>query len=80
MTYLFENWGARRAAFKPYFFLSFIRVGEKKQLIIVLAKPKPPKARRRRSRRLAKAMGDDYATVEGPSNEKDFAKKRSLFE
>ena len=23
-NYLFENWGARRAAFKPYFFLSFI--------------------------------------------------------
>ena len=24
-NYLFENCGARRAAFKPYFFLSFIR-------------------------------------------------------
>ena len=23
-NYLLENWGARRAAFKPYFFLSFI--------------------------------------------------------
>ena len=25
LNYLFENCGARRAAFKPYFFLSFIR-------------------------------------------------------
>ena len=24
INYLFENWGARRAFFKPYFFLSFI--------------------------------------------------------
>ena len=25
LFYLFENWGARRAFFKPYFFLSFTR-------------------------------------------------------
>ncbi len=34
---------------RPYFFLSFIWVGERKQLITVFAKPKPPKARSARS-------------------------------
>ena len=40
------------------------RVGKQKQLIIIFAKPKPPKARSRQSRE-SQAIGDDYATVEG---------------
>ena len=42
-----------------------LRVASKKQLSVVFYAAKPPKARSRQSRRLAKAKGGDYATVEG---------------
>ena len=38
-------------------------VASKKQLSVVFYEAKPPKARSRQSRRLAEAIGDDYATV-----------------
>ena len=38
-------------------------VARQKQLSVVFDEAKPPKARRRQSRRLAKAIVDDYATV-----------------
>ena len=38
-------------------------VARQKQLSVVFGEAKPPKARSRQSRRLAKAIGDDYATV-----------------
>ena len=39
-------------------------VARQKQLGVVFGVAKPPKAMSRQSRRLAKAIGDDYATVE----------------
>ena len=38
-------------------------VTSQKQLSVVFGAVKPPKAKSRQSRRLAKAKGDDYATV-----------------